>query len=83
MQEMKCSADMIGDISPPFNKWLQENKVQEMKEYYLQCKERKIFHVLSYDGVQKLINSKKYIWPEWGLLLLSMWMEKHPCKFEE
>ena len=70
-------------FSPPVNKWLQENKVQEMKEYYLKCKGRKIFQILSYGGVQKLINSRECIWPEWSLLLLSMWMEKHPCKFED
>jgi asparagine synthase (glutamine-hydrolysing) len=69
-------------FSPPFDKWLQENKVREMEEYYLKCKGRKLFQVLSYDGVQKLINSKKYVWPEWSLLMLSMWMEKHPCNFE-
>ncbi len=67
-------------FSPPFGKWLREKKVQEMEAYYLGDKTRKIFQVLSYDGTQKLMQSKKYIWPEWSLLMLSMWMETHPCQ---
>lgn len=67
-------------FSPPFDKWLREKNVQEMEIYYLGDKNRKIFQVLSYEGVQKLVQSKNYVWPEWSLLLLSMWLETHPCK---
>jgi len=67
-------------FSPPFDKWLRDKRVQEMEAYYLKDKDRKIFQLLSYTGIQALIGSKKYIWSEWSLLLLSMWLEKHPCQ---
>lgn len=66
-------------FSPPFLKWLQEKKVVELKEYYLRDKNRRIFSVLAYDEVQRILCSKKQGVQTWNLLQLSMWLELHKC----
>lgn len=69
-------------FSPPFGKWLQQKDVSDMQEHYLGDRARKIFELLSFDGVQALRKEKTLTWPIWSLLQLSMWLESHPCILE-
>ena len=67
-------------FSPPFGAWLQEPKVKEMTSVYLHERDRKIFDVLDFDGVQAIMKDQNAVWQQWMLLQLSMWLELHPCR---
>ena len=68
-------------FAPPFYKWLKSKGVTELIEYYLRDNSRKIYQngLVSYEGVQSILQVPNMSWPCWSLLQLSMWCEKHPC----
>lgn len=66
-------------LGAPFWKWLEDEKVVEMKQYYLSDKGRRVFDILPYDVVQGMMQTKGSSWAAWCLLQFSMWLESHPC----
>lgn len=68
-------------FSPPFGKWLENPKVQDMQEYYLNSRDRRIFNVLDFAGMRKFMATAN-TWPRYSMLMLSMFLEHHPWKLE-
>lgn len=59
----------------PVNEWLQQKKMQELKNDLLAKKDNKLFNLLNYESVSAF--SKKNNYQTWILLTLALWMEKH------
>lgn len=59
----------------PVNEWLQQKKMQELKNDLLGKRDNKIFSLLNYESVSAF--SKKNNYQTWILLTLALWMEKH------
>ncbi|WP_196596242.1 asparagine synthase (glutamine-hydrolyzing) [Pectinatus frisingensis] len=63
-------------FSPPMGRWMQNKDFITLKNDYLGDKNRKIYSILSYDIVQKIIDVNN-LNEVWNLLNLSMWFETH------
>ncbi|HKR05403.1 MAG TPA: asparagine synthase (glutamine-hydrolyzing) [Bacteroidia bacterium] len=62
----------------PVNHWLKLKSVAALKRDFLNDKNKKIFSVLPFEIIQKMIQQDDY--KTWQLLVLSMWMENHSFK---
>lgn len=62
----------------PVDKWLNRDKMNDLKRSYLFDKNKKIYSLLSYEQVSKYFNLNSY--QTWILLVLSIWLENHNFK---
>lgn len=65
----------------PVDRWLKNKAVASLKKEYLDDAGRKIFGLLSYRGTRDVVRADDY--RTWILLVLSLWLERHECYFEE
>lgn len=59
----------------PVGQWLQEKRMRALRFEYLENNSRKIFQVLPFKEVEKIIKKDNY--KTWTLLVLSLWFETH------
>ena len=65
----------------PIKEWLELPSFIVLKEKYLKDSKQKIFDIVDFNQTQKIIVKNNY--QTWVLLVLSIWLEKHPFELSK
>ena len=66
-------------FSAPYWTWMKKESVIQLEDEYLADSQKKIFGLIDYLAVKNIRMKRKNIFFIWELLILSMWLESHPC----
>jgi asparagine synthase (glutamine-hydrolysing) len=62
----------------PVGRWLRTSSLDALRHDTLDQPHSRLFDLLPFDRVQKYLRDNDY--KTWILLVLALWMEKHPCR---
>lgn len=63
----------------PVSRWLNDERMMALKHEYLSNQSRRIFQIMPFNTVAQIAKQNNY--KTWTLLVLSLWLENHPCSF--